>query len=139
MNTGAEPHDDADGERGIAALLAPAHAHAQFEALWVRIAAEDVGKARPRPAARRPMSSFAALAATLLIGAGIGWYQRASAPSYTTLGESARQTCRPGPMQVVDGASAGSAFIEARPRVDRSAAYGSTTERANALRTPELW
>ena len=137
MSTQPEPHDEVDDERCIAALLAPAHAQAQFEALWVRIAANDLEKARRVPVAHRLLLSFAALAATLLMGAGIGWYQRASAPSYATLGESARHTCRPAPLQDSAAAPQPSPFVEVKPP-PRSAPYTGSLELANSLCAPEL-
>jgi len=133
VTTDTDPHDAVD-ERCVAALLAPAHAHAQFEALWDRIAAEDSVRRRP---ARRLLSSFAALAATLLIGAGIGWYQRAAAPSYTTLGETARHTCRPAPLQDAAAAPPPSPFVALQPPAERSAPYAGTLELADSPCAPK--
>jgi len=135
-SAGLPADGDAALDRCIAALLEPEHERAQFEVLWARIAAEDWERPTPQPVARRSMSSLTALAATLLIGAVIAWYQRASAPNYTTLADSPRHACRPAPMQVDVAAPPTRAAGEAR--LDGTDVQVRASVRPNALCTPEV-
>jgi hypothetical protein len=102
-------------ERRVAALLDPAHEDAQFERLWARIAAVTPNVAPPRRAPHRRGASIMALAATMLFGAGISWYHGASAPDYTTLGDSPQRACGSLRVQAL-GASA-------RAAIDASGAH----------------
>jgi len=125
--------DDAEFDRRVAALLEPAHEHEQFERLWARIAAERTTPPRRRTA-RRPISSFTALAASLLIGVGVAWYHHASAPSYTTLADPPHHACRPEPMQA-EAARLPPSGAHLLPRVEPSGA--PPHDRSNRLCTPE--
>jgi hypothetical protein len=132
--TDAESRADAAVERRIAELLTPEHARAQFDALWARIAAQEFARSQRRAAPRRTMSSLAALAVTLLLGAGIAWYHHAAAPSYTTLADSPRHACRPAPMPSADS-------VPTTAHAARTASARSAADRAagsSALCAPEV-
>ena len=126
---------EADFERRIAALLDPAHEREQFELLWARIAAEQALPPTRRQSTRRSTSSLTALAATVLIGAAVAWYQRASAPSYTTLSDSPHHTCQPGPLQAETAPLERSA-VDIPPTVERPDA--PARDHSSRLCTPQV-
>jgi hypothetical protein len=101
-------------ERRVAALLEPAHERAQFERLWARIVAADASRPRPHYASpRRWASSITALAATLLIGAGVAWYRGAASADYTTLADAPRHACGTLRVRVFDATPSARAALEA--------------------------
>jgi anti-sigma factor RsiW len=98
--------------RDVAALLEPQHQRAEFERLWVRIApTEPVRPSPPRPT-RRWVVSLTALAVAMLLGVGVGWYWNASAPDYTTLGDTPRHACGSVRVQVANPNAASRAALE---------------------------
>jgi hypothetical protein len=70
----------------VAPLLDADHEEAQFERLWTRVAASEPAVPAPlRPRRVRWTTALPALAATLLLGTGIAWQQKAEVPSFRTL------------------------------------------------------
>ena len=119
--------------RGVAPLLDANHAEAQFDRLWAQISAAESTPPR-RPTLRRRLPALTALAATVLVGAGVGWYRGAAEPDFRTLADQPPHRCTALRVQVnappsdairralqssgatiVDGRSAGDTFVLTAP------------------------
>jgi Putative zinc-finger len=74
----------------VAPLLEPAREEAQFDVLWLRVAATDPAHG---PTRRRWPATLAAVAATLLLAAGVAWQQQAERPTFRTLADSQPHAC----------------------------------------------
>jgi anti-sigma factor RsiW len=84
-------HQFARQWRGAEPLLDAKHEDAQFAQLWSRITADDPPLPVRRP--QRYAAPLMALAASVLFGAGLFWYQNAVTPDYRTLADSPPRLC----------------------------------------------
>jgi hypothetical protein len=112
-------------------ILDPAVEQAGFDRLWARIT-DGTHPAETQPSQRKWPARAAALAATLLLGAGFLWYLTAGTPQYRTLADPSRSCVA---LQVRFAAQTPPAdalrMIEAAgASVVGSASYGAYTVRA---------
>jgi len=78
--------------RDVAPLLDAHREEAQFDRLWAQITeAESAPPRRPLQHAR--LSALTALAATVLVGAGVAWYRDAAQPDFRTLADHPPRHC----------------------------------------------
>jgi hypothetical protein len=78
--------------RAVAPLLDAERAATRFDQLWAQITATEPPPKR-RASLRERLPLLTALAATVLIGAGIAWYRDATQPDFRTLSDQPPRRC----------------------------------------------
>ena len=78
--------------RDVAPLLDADREEAQFDRLWARITAAESAAVR-HPPRRSRLPALTALAATVLVGAGVVWYHDATRGDFRTLADQPPRHC----------------------------------------------
>ena len=76
----------------VAPLLDADRSEGQFDRLWAEITAAEPAPVR-RPPRRSRLSMLTALAATVLVCAGVAWYRDAAQPDFRTLADQPPHHC----------------------------------------------